>query len=336
MAETHTLPHPLVVGDIGGTNARFAWADAPGDPVRIVARLRTSDYAGPAEAIRHVAGSVGATPRSVVLCGAGPVDGRRCQLTNAGWLIDGAALAAELGLSGGLLLNDFEAQALALPALPADSLLTIGTERRAGPGPRLVLGPGTGLGVGALLEVDGRFIPLASEGGHVDLAPFTAEEQAVFAAVERVGGRLAGEVVLSGPGLARLHAARCRVAGVPNGATDGAAVVNAALADPRSAEADTVRMFLTLLARFAGDMAIAFCATGGVFIAGGIVPRLVPLLDHAAFRATFEAKEPVRWLPESIATRLIVSPDAVLHGMAAIAAAPGRYAIDYASRGWKA
>lgn len=330
------LAHPLVVGDIGGTNARFAWAAAPGAELRIVARLRTADFAGPAEAIRHVAGLVGAAPRSAVLCGAGPVDGRRCQLTNAGWLIDGHALAAELGLSGGLLLNDFEAQALSLPAVPAASLLSIGPDHTDGAGPRLVLGPGTGLGVGALLTVDGRFVPLASEGGHVDLAPGTEEEQAVFARVERVGGRLAGEVVLSGAGLVRLHGARCRVGGVESAWTEGAQVVTAALADPGSPEAATVRMFLDILGRFAGDMAIAFCATGGVYIAGGIVPRLIPLLDHARFRAAFEAKEPVRWLPESIATRLIVSADAVLHGMAAIAARPDRYAVDFAGRDWAA
>ncbi len=330
----HPFPHPLVVGDIGGTNARFAWADAPGVAPRVVARLRTADFEGPAAAIRHVASLVGASPRAAVLCGAGPVDGVRCQLTNAGWLIDGEALAAELGLAG-LLLNDFEAQALSLPAIPADGLLTIGAERRDGAGPRLVLGPGTGLGVGALLFVGGRYVPLASEGGHVDIAAADAGEQAVFDHVERVGGRLAAEVVLSGSGLARLHRARCAVAGAPSACRDGADVVNAALADAASAEAGTVRQFLSVLGRYAGDMALAFGSTGGVFIAGGIVPRLVPLLDHAAFRAAFEHKEPVRWLPESIATRLIVSPDGVLHGMAAIAARPDLYALDFTGRRWR-
>lgn len=328
------LPHPLVVGDIGGTNARFAWVEAPGGELRIAARLRTAEFAGPAEAVRHVAGLVGISPRSLVLCGAGPVDGLRCQLTNAGWLIDGAALAAALGLDGGLLLNDFEAQALSLPAVPAASLLVIGPDLADGAGPRLVLGPGTGLGVGALLQVDGRFVPLASEGGHVDLAPGNAEEAAVFAATDRVGGRLAAEVVLSGAGLVRLHRARCRVAGVESAHRDSAAVVAAALADGEAPEAHTVRMFLDILARFAGDMAIAFCATGGVYVAGGIVPRLVPLLDQARFRQVFEAKEPVGWLPRSIATRLIVSADAVLHGMAAIAARPDRYAVDFDGRRW--
>lgn len=333
MAST-PLPHPLIVGDIGGTNARFAWVEAPGQELRIAARLRTADYAGPAEAVRHVAGLVGAAPRSLVLCGAGPVAGVRCQLTNAGWLIDGHAVAAALGLEGGLLLNDFEAQALSLPAVPASSLLVIGPDHADGAGPRLVLGPGTGLGVGALLQVGGRFVPLASEGGHVDLAPGSPEEGAVFAATERVGGRLAAEVVLSGAGLVRLHRARCHVAGTQSPHAESAAVVAAAVADPASLEAGTVRMFLDILARFAGDMAIAFCATGGVYIAGGIVPRLVPLLDHVRFREVFEAKEPVSWLPRSIATRLIVSADAVLHGMAAIAARPDRYAVDFEGRRW--
>ena len=331
---TPSFPLPLVVADVGGTNVRLASIDAPGAPLRSLGNLRTADFPGPAEAIRAATRSA-AAPRSVVLCGAGPIDGRRCQLTNAAWIIDGDALAAALSLDQGLLLNDFEAQALSLPAIPADGLLTIGPDLPAGKGPRLVLGPGTGLGVGALVNAAGRHVPVPSEGGHVDLAPGTPEEAATLAVAEPVLGRLTGEAILSGSGLARLHKARCASSGLAAPGLDAAGIVQAALAHPDGPEAGTVRMFVAILARYAGDMALTFAATGGVFLAGGILPRVSSLIDPAAFRTAFEAKAPVEWLPRSIATRLIVSPDAVLHGMAAIALRPADYVLDYAGRCWR-
>ncbi|MFO1149970.1 MAG: glucokinase [Alsobacter sp.] len=331
-----SLPHPLVVGDIGGTNARFALVEEPGAPLQPLPKLRTGDFPGPAEAIRSLAGSLPAQPRSVVMCGAGPVNGRTCSLTNAPWLIDGPQLAGALGLADGLLLNDFEAQALSLPAIPADDLWVIGPDLKPGGGAKVVLGPGTGLGVGALVQSAGRHIPIPSEGGHIDLAPGDEDEASVFAHLQRVGGRIAGEVVLSGPGLERLHAARMAALARPAAVTTAAGIVERGLVDRQGDEGATVRMFLSILARFAGDMAITFGATGGVFFAGGILPRLRPVLDPAMFRRTFEAKAPVEWLPRSIGTRMVVSDRAVLHGMAAIAAQPARYEIDYATRSWTA
>ena len=330
------FPHPLVVGDIGGTNARFAVVDRVGGLLRPLAKLKTADFPGPAEAIASLEPMMGERPRSAVLCGAGPVKGRECALTNAPWLIDGPELVVRLGLSEGLLLNDFEAQALSLPAIPAAGLWVIGPDLPQGHGARVVLGPGTGLGVGALVTSGGRFIPIPSEGGHVDLAPGDDDEARVFAHLQRVGGRVAAEVVLSGPGLERLHAARLAAQGLPPSPATAASIVEAALTVPASQAARTVQLFLRILPRFAGDMAITFGATGGVFFAGGILPRLKPILDVDEFRRIFEAKAPVDWLPQSIGTRLVVSDEAVLHGMAAIAAEPGRYEIDWPARLWSA
>lgn len=331
-----SFPHPLVVGDIGGTNARFAIADRPGGPLRPLPKLKTGDFPGPAEAIASLEHTLTDKPRSAVLCGAGPVKGRECALTNASWIIDGPELVGRLGLAEGLLLNDFEAQALSLPAIPASELWVIGPDLPQGHGARLVLGPGTGLGVGALVTSGSRYIPIPSEGGHVDLAPGDDEEARVFAHLQRVGGRIAAEVVLSGPGLERLHAARHAALGLPAAPATAATIVETALAERTSEAARTVELFLRILPRFAGDMAIAFGATGGVVLAGGILPRLRPMLDVAEFRRIFEAKAPVEWLPQSIGTRLVVSGEAVLHGMAAIAAEPGRYEIDWPVRLWSA
>lgn len=328
------FPYPVVVGDIGGTNARFAAIDEPGAGLRMLARVRTADYPGVAEAILDVVAQEKVRPRSALLCGAGPVDGRQLTLTNAPWVMDGPALVARGVVQQGLLLNDFEAQALALPAIPDDFLQQIGPAPEPGPGPLVVLGPGTGLGIAALLVLDGQYVPVPSEACHIGFGPVEADEVAFWPHLEPVRGRVTSESVISGPGLVRVHCARAAAAGLPAPVLDGAAVVEKATADPSSEEAQTCRCFLRLVARFAGDIAITFLATGGVTLSGGILPRLAPMLDPAEFRRIFEAKAPVEWLPRSIGTRLVISDTAVLHGMAALAADPGRYRLDYDNRLW--
>ena len=179
-----------------------------------------------------------------------------------------------------------------------------------------------------------RLAALASEAAHLDFAASDADA-AGLARTARVEGRLTAEAVLSGPGLLRLHTARCALEGGSSAVADGVALVDAALTDPAGPEARTVALFLRLLAGFAGDMTLAFAATGGVWLGGGILPRLRPLIDPVAFRAAFEAKAPVEWLPRRVPVRLIMSPDAVLAGMAAIAADPSRILIDWPGRLWR-
>jgi len=329
--------YPLLVADIGGTNARFAVVMEPGGPLRPLAHLQTGAYASFVAAAEAALGRAGDLfPRSAILCAAGPCEGRRIKLTNASWVIDGPEIADALSLQQGLLLNDFEAQALALPALPGHGLREL-TEGLAPRGPtRVVLGPGTGLGVAGLTEAAGRFIPLPSEGGHVDFGPVDEAEVAIWAALERVEGRHTAESVLSGPGLARLHRARLAVLGGAH-TTDGAPqIVERALAGQDTACRETVLHFLRLVARFAGDMALTLGAAGGVYLAGGILPRLAPLIDAQAFVAAFTAKAPVDAFVQAIPVRLVTTPDGVLYGLAAIGHDPGRYAVDWDRRLWRA
>lgn len=327
------FPFPVIVTDIGGTNARFGLKAEAGSTLESVAHLKTHDFPGLGAALAAVARSLPVRPRSVIACGAGPVEGRRLKLTNAPWLIDGAQVAKEAGLEQGLLLNDFEAQALSLPAIPPEWTKAIG-HQQAGEGPRLILGPGTGLGIGALLEIDGRYVPVPSEACHIGFGPGSVDEERLWPQLERVHGRVTTESVLSGAGLARLNQARRAADGLARDDTDAATITSRALADAGSFEAQTIRLYWRIVARFAGDMAIVFMATGGVTLAGGILPRVAGLLDEAEFRRCFEDKAPVDALAKRCATRLITQPDAVLAGMAAIAAMPGRYAIDYAARAW--
>jgi glucokinase len=329
------FPFPVLLCDIGGTNVRLAFAPAPGEPPAPALHTETHHCAGLAEAIAAMAAKWPERPRSLIVCAAGPLEGRRLKLTNAEWMIDGPQVADALKLDQGLLLNDFEAQALSLPALLPEWTRDIGGVRSANGGLRLVLGPGTGLGAAALAEIDGRFLPLATEIGHTDFGPTNAEEEAIWPHLERVEGRITAESVISGPGLVRLHKARLASRGEDSSHSDGVSIVDHALAGSTE-EVETVRLFWRLVARLSGDLALSFLATGGISLAGGILPRIVDLLDPTEFRCTFEAKAPLQHVVRAIPARVIMSGAGVLAGMAALAAAPERYAVDYAARCWRA
>ena len=330
------FPFPVLVGDIGGTNARFALIEQPGRAPSAPQYRGTRDFpsleAAFADAIPHFA----ARPRSVVVCAAGPVEGRQVNMTNAKWLIDGPRVADAAGLSQGLILNDFEAQAMTLPVVEPGWVRPIGDAPAPGRGAKVVLGPGTGLGAAALIEIDGKHLALSSEAGHVDFGPVGAEEGAIWPHISMMPyGRISAETVLSGPGLVRLHQARFTSRGLVASHTDPATIVERARADWHGEEADTVKLFWRLVARYAGDMTMAFLATGGVTFSGGVLPRLIDLLDTVAFRARFEDKAPFADLLHKVPTRIIVTDDAVLWGLGAIAASPQNYAIDYARRAWR-
>jgi glucokinase len=329
------LPHPVLAADIGGTNCRVAIVDAPGDRPRVLKRLSTRDAATPEAALGGVIAEAGLAPQSAVLAVAGPVFGRRAELTNAGWAFEGGRLLAALGLKQGLLVNDFEALALCLPILGADDLTAIGMASvEPGPGEggaRLVLGPGTGFGAAALIGAEGRYVIAPSEAGHMELGPVEDDEFAIWSDIEPVDGRITIESVLSGSGLARLDAAIRIIHGGRPVHGDGAAVQMAAAAGEARA-LDAVRLFGRFLARAAGDLALAYKATGGVFIAGGITPKLLPMLDTGAMRKVFEAKAPMGELMRQTPLSVITGPDPAERGLARLALDPAAYGM--AGRLW--
>lgn len=327
------FPLPALLCDVGGTNIRVARLDQPGATPVMVGHAATRSVTNLAEAVSGMEGT--ASARAMIVCAAGPIIGRAVKLTNAAWTLNGPELAEALRLRQGLLLHDFEALALSLPALPAGRLRTIGPDLGQPIGARLVLGPGTGLGAAALTTVEGRYLALTGEAGHVEFGPAAPDEAALWPHLEPVLGRITSEAVLSGEGLARLHQARLASLGVDGPAIDPAAVVARATANTAGPEADTARLFWRLVARFAGDLALVYAARGGVTLAGGVLPRLVGLLDDAAFRRAFEAKAPMTGLMQAMPTRLLTRPEAVLAGLAAIATDPDHFVIDYAARAWR-
>jgi len=311
---------PTLLADIGGTNVRFALL-RPGalepDPPE---RLALDAFPGIADAIEAwLAARPGPRPRAAVLAVAGPVLGGRVMLTNRGWLVDGAALAAELGLASVRVVNDFAALAWSLPVLGPGELVPLGGPAEGAAGEAMaVLGPGTGLGVAGCLP-PGRV--LATEGGHAALAAHDAREAALIEAIRDGlgGGHVSAERgALSGQGIEALHAA---LGGDPARAAPAIVREGIAGTDPRCTEA--MVLFCAMLGGFAGDVALTLGARGGVFIGGGIAPRFPGFLAASGFRARFEAKGRFRdWLG-AVPTWLIADPEAAaMRGLAVLARHP--------------
>jgi glucokinase len=312
MADSPATPIVLLA-DIGGTNSRFALAGSDGRPTRMLI-IENDTVPNLEGAIARYLDESGARPSAAVLAVAAPLESEEVALTNRTWRFRPGELARRFGFAKLRLVNDFEAIAWALTRLTAEDAHPVGPVITARPGVRAVLGPGTGLGVAALVPVDGRWHVLASEGGHASFGPRAPEEVEVFAALIREHGYISAETILSGPGLPRLlHAVDPR-----SHAKTPEAVVASALAGDAAALA-TAQLFVRLLGRFAGGLALTFKAVGGVYIAGGVVSRLGALFDAQAFRAAFEAHPPYQALLASIPIWLMHRSEPGLLGCAVLA-----------------
>lgn len=304
---------PVLIADVGATNSRFALIGTGDRPERIVA-IENDSVAGIEEAIARYIAAMGVKPRRAVLGIASPIDGELVRMTNRDWCFRTTEIAARFGFSAVRAINDFEAIAWSLPALRADDLRTIGRDMPAGRGPKLVLGPGTGMGVAALLATAAGPQVIPTEGGHVAFGPTSPEEEPLFARLRTASGYVSAELILSGPGLKRLH-----VAMHGERAKLGPGEIVARAHDGEPAAVRTVALFVRLLGRFAGDMAMVFKATGGVYIAGGVAQKLGTLLEQTPFRAAFEAHPPYGDLLRGMPTRLITYEQPGLLGCAVVA-----------------
>jgi len=334
--DTESFRFPILIGDVGGTNARFAVIAGPdaeaGEP-RVV---QTADFATIDDAIRvAVLEAGGPRPHSAVIAVAGPVDGDEIPLTNCPWVVRPRGMFDTLGLSDVVILNDFEAQALAVIALGSEHMEKIGGgEPEAGAG-RVVLGPGTGLGVAGLIQALGRWIPVPGEGGHMDIGPRTDRERAIFPHIETIEGRISGEQILCGRGLVSTYRAVARADGVQPAHSTPAQVTAAALSDSDSVAVEALELFVTCLARTAGDLALVFKAQGGVFLTGGIAQKIVPALKRPNFREGFDDKAPHRAMMRTIPVYVMTHPLAALAGLADYARAPRKFGVNTRGRRWR-
>jgi glucokinase len=284
--------YPRLLGDIGGTNARFAWQEAEGAPLTDIATLPCADFATVLDAIREYLRAHGkAQPRWSAMGIANPITGDRVQMTNHHWSFSISEVQRDLGLDRYLLINDFTALALSLPALERTQLRQVGGGDAVPGGPIALLGAGTGLGVSGLLQTaGGQSVPLNGEGGHVTLGGVDAREDAVIAVLRRRYGHASAERALSGPGIVALYEALCELDGVAAKPMTAATITAAAQAGQDAQAVETEAVFFSLLGTVAGNLALSLGARGGVYIGGGIVPRLGDRILSSTFRSRFESK----------------------------------------------
>jgi glucokinase len=324
------MTETVLVGDVGGTHARFAIVDASAKPPRISHRLDlpADDFASFESAVQAYLDHIGRAekPKAAAIGVAGPVTAGQVDFTNRDWHASEDTLK-KLGFERALLINDFAAAAFSVPGLMAKDIETIGPELPGIAGePITILGAGTGFGVSCLARYRNVAIPVATEGGHIGFAPEDDAEIAVLRALARRFGRVSIERVLSGPGLKNLYAALSESAGVDAPALSAAEISERALAGDANCRS-ALEMFCAIFGAVAGDFALAHGARGGVFIAGGIAAKIAPFLEKSAFRARFEDKGRLRYYVERVPTRLILSEDAAFLGAAlattAFAGGPG-------------
>lgn len=308
--------YPRLLGDVGGTNARWAWQAVPGAPVQDIVVRPCAESASLEESARkYLAASGHSRPAWASIGIATPVTGDHVRMTNHVWSFSVAEVQRALGLQRFLVINDFTALALSLPALGPQDLRAVGGGRAVVGAPVGLLGPGTGLGVSGLMpQPGGRWAPLAGEGGHVTLAATDDREAAILAWLRRRHGHVSAERVLSGAGLVNLLEALDAVDGVAARARLPSEVTQAAVdgSDARCVQA--VRLFTRFLGIVAGNLALTLGARGGVHIGGGIVPRLGAAFDGATFRAGFEHKGRFAAYLEAIPTWVITAATPALIG----------------------
>jgi glucokinase len=282
---------PWLVGDIGGTNARFGLVEPDGSLLHSSV-LADADYPGLGEAIEAYLGGRGGLPRPSqgAIAVASPITGDKVRMTNHPWVFSRSALRTRLGFERLEVINDFAAQALALPHLGPDDKLAIGGGGAQPHTPIGVLGPGSGLGVSGLIPVGKRWVPLSGEGGHATMPPATARESAALSAMRRHFDHVSAERVLSGPGLVNLYNALAAVDGVPASQYTSAQITDVEIENDDPLCRETTAMFCAMLGTVAGNLALTLGAKGGVYIGGGIVPRLGERFVASKFRERFEAK----------------------------------------------
>jgi glucokinase len=315
----HGDPHQVLLGDIGGTHARFAFLAE--DRIGSIETLAARDYSCFADSLaaflsRHP--ETRCFGRLLLAC-AGPIEDGRCELTNSSWIIDAAELRAKFDRAAVRVINDFEALAWSLPSLASSDLFNIGNGGADATAPMAVLGPGTGLGVACHALNPGGEIVFASEGGHATLPATCRREDAIIEHLRNRFGHVSVERVLSGDGLVNLYEAIVAIDHLSAAHKSAADITAGALEGGCAICREALDLFCAMLGTVAGDVALTFAAKGGVFIAGGIAPRIVEYLRHSQFRTRFESKGRSKSYLVDIATSVIVRREPAFLGLQRLA-----------------
>ncbi|HYD67010.1 glucokinase [Azospirillum sp.] len=309
MTASPAADSPVLVADIGGTNARFGLMDGTG--VRDSRIYRCADFPSleaAADAYLRTAAATGPRPRDGAFCIAGPITGDRITMTNLPWGVTISTVRQALGLERLEVINDFTAVAMSVPRLGESDRQQIG-EGSPVPGAVVgVIGPGSGLGTSGLVPGPAGWTALSGEGGHTTMAPVSDRESAVLAQLRKKFDHVSAERVISGPGLVNLFEALMVLDGREPPPLTPADITAAALDGSNAHCVEAVEMFCAMLGTVAGNLALTLGARGGVYIAGGIVPKLGPFFAHSRFRKRFTEKGRMRDYLAPIPTYVITHP----------------------------
>lgn len=310
----------ILLGDIGGTNLRFA--QVLGGACGPVTTLPRAAYGDMGDAIAaYLGASASPDPDRLVLAIAGPMQDGCVVMTNAAWRIDVVNLQRRLKIPHVNLVNDFVATAWSLPALSAGDVHQIGGGSPKPGGVKVACGPGTGLGVSAFFPIGGSGHVLASEAGHITLAAQNTDEDAVLAVLRGKFGHVSAERIISGPGLENLHQALAALSQSNPPAHSPADIVTAARDGRCELCTRALGLFCAFLGGFAGDLALTLGGSGGLYLAGGVLPHMIDLLEASDFRQRFGAKGRLRDYLAPIPVFVILHPEPAILGLQAMIAA---------------
>jgi glucokinase len=307
-----------LLADIGGTNARFGVLyDGAAEPSHIKA-LAVTDHPSAADAARAYLATLpdGPRPTRAVIAAAGPVVDGRVVMTNAAWTVDAARLHDALGMERVSVLNDFEALAWGLPDLDGAGVVRLGAGVADPDAPIVVMGPGTGFGLAALIGAGESETVLVTEGGHATLPAESRREDAIISVLRDRLFHVSIERVLSGPGLEHLYQSIAMVDQLTVPPRTSAEIIQHALAGDEPTCLRTLEMFCGFLGSIAGNVALTFGAKRGVLIGGGVTPRFTDFLIGSSFREQFEAKGRLSAYLSAIPTGVIVHPNPTFVGLA--------------------
>jgi glucokinase len=301
LAQTHSVSKLSVrrradgarlIGDIGGTNARFAWQTERHAPICATATLKCADYGSLSEAIAHYLRQNSLPkPEAFAFGVATPVTGDQVRMTNHDWSFSIDELKRELSSRVGVVVNDFVALASAIPALVERDVIRINDALRKPGAPIAVIGAGTGLGVASLVaDSDGEYRAVPGEGGHATLAATNDEEVAIIGELRKRFGHVSAERALSGPGIVALYEAHCALRGELPQFKRAADISSYALTNRADSAFYAISSFTSFLGNISGNLALTLGAFGGLYIGGGIVPKLGTQFDRTRFLHAFANK----------------------------------------------
>ncbi|HEX4823016.1 MAG TPA: glucokinase [Candidatus Polarisedimenticolaceae bacterium] len=304
----------ILAGDIGGTSTRLATFAADGGGVRAIAkeRYRSHDYAGLAQIVAAFTAAHPEPVEAACFGIAGPVIDGRVVTPNLPWVIESAELARQLRLAEVILLNDLEANAWGVFTLGTDDVVTLAPGRPLGTGNAAIIAAGTGLGEAGYHALGERLIPFASEGGHADFSPHDELTIDLLRWLQKTFGHVSWERVVSGPGLANIY--EFLRGALPETPDPAAAISQAALAGTDPIAVRALDLFVALYGAEAGNLALKMKATRGVWIGGGIAPKILPRLKQPGFLEAFTDKGRFRPFLEAIPVRVITNDETALRG----------------------